>query len=86
MKTKASMPGGIIQSSIEETDSSEEGEFGQSVSTQAAPATVLAARPRPQKQQTAEQVAEAQVNRKSFSLFGKKSLDVSCPTTLIHDP
>ncbi len=78
MKTKASMKGGLIQSSIEETDSSEEGEFGQNVSFQPAPATVPAARPRPQKQQTAEQAAEAQVNRKSFSLFGKKSLDVSC--------
>lgn len=83
MKTKASMQGGLIQSSIEETDSSEEGEFGQNVSAQAAPATVPAARPRPQKQQTAAQAAEAQVNRKSFSLFGKKnSLDVSSLVTL----
>ncbi|KAI0360178.1 hypothetical protein OH77DRAFT_906426 [Trametes cingulata] len=66
--------GGLIQSSIEETDSSEEGEFGAGVPAQNAP-VVPAARARPPRAQTAEQAAEAQANRKSFSLFGKKSLD-----------
>ncbi|KAI0635640.1 hypothetical protein C8Q77DRAFT_1071637 [Trametes polyzona] len=80
-KTSRGAPfnGGIIESSIEETDSSEEGEFGEDVPAQVAPAVVPAARPRPPRTQTAEQAAEAQANRKSFSLFGKKSLDSSIP-------
>ncbi|KAI0822484.1 hypothetical protein BC628DRAFT_662255 [Trametes gibbosa] len=68
----------LIQSSIEETDPSEEddGEFGVAPVVNVVPPT---ARPRPPRLQTAEQAVEGQLNRKSFSLFGKKSLDSSRP-------
>ncbi|KAI0649417.1 hypothetical protein C8Q79DRAFT_512220 [Trametes meyenii] len=65
--------GVLTQSPIEETDSSEEGEFGEGGPAQSGPAPANVARSRPQK--AAEQAAQVQVNRKSFSLFGKKSLD-----------
>ncbi|KAI0368771.1 hypothetical protein BV20DRAFT_980526 [Pilatotrama ljubarskyi] len=71
--------GGIMQSSIEETDSSEEGEFGAPAET--APIAPMV-RARPPRIQTAEQAAEAQANRRSFSLFGKKSSDLLTATPL----
>ncbi|KAI0671446.1 hypothetical protein C8Q78DRAFT_1078263 [Trametes maxima] len=73
--------GALTQSPIEETDSSEEGEFGAGVPAQsvAAPAHAATATARARPQKTVEQTAQAQAqaNRKSFSLFGKKSLDSS---------
>ncbi|KAH9856631.1 hypothetical protein C2E23DRAFT_881963 [Lenzites betulinus] len=80
----------LIQSSIEETDSSEEDleQFGAArapapmVTMGGAGAAPATARPRPARAQTAAEVTEMQTNRKSFSLFGKKSasMDGSRPT------
>ncbi|OSC98234.1 hypothetical protein PYCCODRAFT_1011440 [Trametes coccinea BRFM310] len=89
-KTKVSAgAGGLVQSSIEESEvdetssSSSDGEFGVGgVPAQSVPVPApAAARPRPPRLQTPEQAAEAQGNRKSFSLFGKKSstFDSSAP-------
>ncbi|KAI0768016.1 hypothetical protein BD413DRAFT_494030 [Trametes elegans] len=69
--------GGIMQSSIEETDSDSEelGTEARDVFAEEMP--VAPARPRPPRLQSAEQAAQAQANRRSFSLFGKKSSDSS---------
>ncbi|KAI8980084.1 hypothetical protein BD414DRAFT_538471 [Trametes punicea] len=81
--TKASAPGGLMQSSIEESfseseqdgargeeEDADDGEFGAGgMPAQTVPVGAVV-RPRPPRVQPAEQT-----NRKSFSLFGKKSSD-----------
>ncbi len=89
LKAKGKTPAGVIMEEYSETDPSSEGgegEFGTKPVALPQPSRqdgVAVPRPRPQPQVNGNgrvQVLEAQTkanNRKSFSLFGKKSFDVS---------
>ncbi|KAI1797018.1 hypothetical protein LXA43DRAFT_499051 [Ganoderma leucocontextum] len=73
--------GAAIPEEFSETEpSSEGGEFGMitpvPASTRARPSQDGVAVPRPTRAQTLDQAAEKTQNRKSFSLFGKKSLEM----------
>ena len=74
MKAKAPTSGvtTVIMEEYSETDPSEEGgEFGAYQPPAPTP------RPRPPRKDSVEETAAKETGRKSFSLFGKKSLDVS---------
>ena len=67
----------IIEEYSETEPSSEGGEFGKATPVNPSQSLQDAATPGPPRTQVVDQSAAKQNNRKSFSLFGKKSLDVS---------